>query len=63
MRNSGPCVSALERGLIDPLPLLSASYEAKDIQKAMECCLIPRDHEGSNPLLRSKAQLSKAEPS
>lgn len=37
----GPCVSALERGLIDPLPLLSASYEAKDIQQAMEAALSP----------------------
>lgn len=37
----GPCVSALERGLIDPLPLLSASYEAKDIQKAMDAALSP----------------------
>ena len=37
----GPCVSALERGLIDPLPLLSASYPASDIVEAMKAAISP----------------------
>lgn len=37
----GPCVSALERGLINPLPLLSASYPAEQINEAMQAALSP----------------------
>ena len=37
----GPAVSALERGLIDPSPLLSAVYPASDIKKAMEAAISP----------------------
>lgn len=37
----GACVSALERGLIDPLPLLSASYPAEQIEEAMKAALSP----------------------
>ena len=38
----GPAVNALESGTIDPLPLLSASYHAKDCQEAMEMALSPK---------------------
>ncbi len=37
----GPCVSALERGLIDPLPLLSASFDACDVVEAMKAAISP----------------------
>lgn len=36
-----PCVTALEQGLIDPTPLLSASYPASEIQQAMDAALSP----------------------
>lgn len=40
-REFGPCVSALERGLIDPLPLLSGSFKPEDIEAAMKAALSP----------------------
>lgn len=37
----GPAVTALERGIVDPLPLLSAKFKAEECQKAMESALSP----------------------
>lgn len=37
----GPCVNALERGLVNPLPLLSASFPASEINEAMQAALSP----------------------
>ena len=37
----GPCVNALEKGFIDPLPLLSAKFKACDVVKAMEAAISP----------------------
>ncbi len=37
----GPAVNALQNGLIDPLPLLSAKFPASDIVKAMEAAVSP----------------------
>lgn len=37
----GPAVNALEKGLINPLPLLSGSYEASKCVEAMEAALSP----------------------
>lgn len=37
----GPAVSALERGLINPLPLLSASYPLAECVAAMEAAISP----------------------
>ena len=37
----GPAVNALERGLINPLPLLSASFPASECVKAMEAAVSP----------------------
>lgn len=37
----GPTVNALENGLIDPTPLLSAKFPAAEIQKAIEAAISP----------------------
>ncbi|MBO8415042.1 MAG: L-idonate 5-dehydrogenase [Proteobacteria bacterium] len=37
----GPAVNALESGIINPLPLLSASFKAEDCVKAMEAAVSP----------------------
>ncbi len=36
-----PAVNALESGIVDPLPLLSASFKAEDCVKAMEAAVSP----------------------
>ncbi len=37
----GPAVNALEKGLINPLPLLSASFPAEQIEEAMQAAISP----------------------